>query len=231
MDHGKGNSPQIGSIRKYLGKSLKFYSLSAESLPPAVFVFILALGTISIFLPDKLLNDNWFYIIYNFINIILVFMASSVYLYACISEFSGKKYTVRDCMTRVLHTLPVLTAAYILVTVADIVGLALFIIPGLVLYIMLMFFSCFILDAGSGVIQSIRESRRITTGRKMELFSIMLLLNLILIVPLVIIIIVAVPQNDMRIMTFVTTFFISLLGLVQQRAIALLYLDLKDKST
>lgn len=75
--------------------------------------------------------------------------------------------------------------AVLLTAVCVIVGLILFIIPGLIVAIMFAFVKLIVVDKGLGPIEAMRESARITKGYRWELFALFLLLILLNILGLV----------------------------------------------
>jgi uncharacterized membrane protein len=70
-------------------------------------------------------------------------------------------------------------AASILYSVLIVIGLFLFIVPGIYLAIRLLFFGYFIVDRGAGPIESFELSSELTSGVKLELFLFVVLLILV----------------------------------------------------
>lgn len=64
--------------------------------------------------------------------------------------------------------------ANLLVALIVLVGIGLFIIPGIYLAIRLQFFTAFIVEEDTGIIESLRRSWEITRGQGMSLFMLML---------------------------------------------------------
>ncbi len=212
--------------------ALKFYDLKAEYLTPAVFVLILAVGFSSAFIPETLFSNVFFLIAYNVLTALLILFASTVYLYACICEFGGREHGgagIREYIVRTLKSYHKLLLAYIIVLTACFAGFMLFFIPGLIVYTMLLFTSSFIVDKDAGIFKSMSMSYHATYGKKMEIFFILLLLNLIVLIPGIILILVIVPSGNVMMLTFVISFFVAVTNLVQQRITALLYIEFANR--
>ncbi|MFN3624860.1 MAG: DUF975 family protein [Hyphomicrobium sp.] len=86
--------------------------------------------------------------------------------------------------------------AHILTTIAVLLGLVAFIIPGVILGVGLSFVPYLVVERGLGPIEAIKESWRITKGHKWQLFLLLLALlglNLLGFLALIVGIFVAVP--------------------------------------
>ena len=79
-----------------------------------------------------------------------------------------------------------------------VLGLILFIVPGIIAALGLMFSTYLVIDTHTGPIEALKESWRVTKGHKMQLFLLMLaivLLNLLGFIALVIGLLVTVPVS------------------------------------
>ncbi|MEG6509853.1 hypothetical protein V6C03_12855 [Methyloligella sp. 2.7D] len=68
---------------------------------------------------------------------------------------------------------------YILVAIVVAIGLILFVIPGIILALMLMFALWFVIDRGLGPIEAMKASNEITRGHKWQLLGFLIVLWLI----------------------------------------------------
>ena len=78
------------------------------------------------------------------------------------------------------------------------VGLALLIVPGIILFLMFMFSTIIVIERGLGPIDAMSESRRLTRGHKWQLFGFTLLLflvNLLGLLALIVGILVSIPVS------------------------------------
>jgi len=202
-----GNMPQgLANAGIYIKKSLKFYDIQNEHITPVIFIIILIAGFSGAFLPDSMKNFDPIYIIYNIITVIIVYTASTIYLYAYIK--------------------PKLIAATVLIVLLTALGLIVLIVPGIIIYLVFIFNTCFILDKGTGILQAFTLSSSATAGRKAQIFTILLLLNIILFIPLFIIITIALSSGKPLVFSFVTAFVSAVANLMQQRIMALMYRDI-----
>jgi uncharacterized membrane protein len=78
------------------------------------------------------------------------------------------------------------------------IGLALLIVPGVILFLMFMFSTIIVIERGLGPIDAMSESRRLTRGHKWQLFSFTLLLfliNVLGLLALIVGILVSIPVS------------------------------------
>ncbi len=222
-----GNMPQgLANAGIYIKKSLKFYDIQNEHITPVIFIIILIAGFSGAFLPDSMKNFDPIYIIYNIITVIIVYTASTIYLYAYIKDLKGESYTAGSCVYNVIRVLPKLIAATVLIVLLTALGLIVLIVPGIIIYLVFIFNTCFILDKGTGILQAFTLSSSATAGRKAQIFTILLLLNIILFIPLFIIITIALSSGKPLVFSFVTAFVSAVANLMQQRIMALMYRDI-----
>lgn len=69
--------------------------------------------------------------------------------------------------------------ASLLVSIVVVLGMILLIVPGVIFALMFMFATMIVIDRGLGPIESMKESRRITTGYKWKLLGLALVLTLL----------------------------------------------------
>jgi hypothetical protein len=89
---------------------------------------------------------------------------------------------------------------------------------------MVIFGSCYVMDLHMDALESIGASRNITRGHKGQLFRLMLVFTLIFYVP-VLFFVAAIDSFIIR--TFIFTFAVTIICLMQQRLIAHMYMDLE----
>lgn len=233
----------------YFVKSLKFYGLKAEYLTPVIFTIMLFVGfasqNISSIYFDRLvplLNtantdmtaylDNIKEITYNFMYInltgiltyIVLGLISTVYLIANIRQLKGESYSFKSCIATAAKSMHKLIIASVLYILAISTGILLFILPGIIFYVMFIFNSCYILDKGNGVIGAFKASYKVTKGSKAQIFGIVVLFNLvILLVPSLF----AGSISNSLINIFVASFLSAIFNLMFQRLVAHMYIDLE----
>jgi hypothetical protein len=221
------NSPKgLGNAGMYIRKALKFYDMKNERITPIIFIVILLVGFSGAFLPESTNILDSTNIIYNVIALIISFSASSIYLNAYIKELKGESCTVGERASDVFKKLPKLITAAVFLALLTGIGLVLLVIPGIIIYLMFMFNTCFILDKGSGILKSLSQSKEASKGKKTDIFVILLLFNLILFVPLFIIIVFAFSSGNELVYLFVIAFVSTVANLMQQRLMALIYRDI-----
>ena len=86
--------------------------------------------------------------------------------------------------------------ASLLVSIVVVLGMILLIVPGIIFALMFMFATMIVIDRGLGPIESMKESKRITTGYKWKLFGlglVLTLLNIVGLLALIVGLLVTVP--------------------------------------
>ncbi|NSW89150.1 MAG: hypothetical protein HPY74_00460 [Firmicutes bacterium] len=224
----KGRKPRnLRNIKHYILNSLKFYELKNENLTPVIFVVILFTGFSGTIVSDMLAESVYLNVLYNAISFIVLNLASTVYLEAYLKELKGEVCPFKSCINHVLGKFYKIIIAYVAFVAIIITGLFLLIIPGIVFYFMFMFNICYILDKNIGVIEAFNTSRNLSYGRKMEIFAIYVVFNLTLFFPLLLIFIIATYTTNNLMFSFIISFITSVLTIMQQRLVAMLYTDLE----
>ncbi|HOJ09852.1 MAG TPA: hypothetical protein PK733_04585 [Clostridiales bacterium] len=211
----------------YLINALKFYEMKNERITPVLFVIILFTGFASTLISEKTANDIYLSAMYNIASVFILYLASVVYLYSYMTELRGGECSLKQCLGQVFRKLSKILAAYIAFIAIILTGFFLLIIPGVIFYLMFMFNICYLLDKDIRVTDAFNASKNLTARRKMEIFAIFIVFNLTLLLPIFFIIILASVYGNNLILSFVVTFLSSILTLMQQRLIALLYFDLE----
>ncbi|HHV98255.1 MAG TPA: hypothetical protein GXX36_01575 [Clostridiaceae bacterium] len=227
---------KLKNLNYYLIKTLKFYDLKNESLSRLVFIIILIANFIGIFVPENVYLD----IILNLARMTVVHLASAVYLTAYIKDLKGEACGIHECFgITVKNALKILVASisYIITIIAtfgmylsfEIMAVVIFIlgIPLLVIYLMFIFNVCYVVDQGKGVAESYRASRKITFGYKKAIFFTILIFNFILAIPLSFLMIISMITSNDLVYAFVFSFATTVVNIMQNRLITLLYMDLE----
>jgi len=221
-ENGMKNLREIG---EYLKNSVKFYELKNENIAPVIFCTILFSSFIGVFIPTS--AGLKVYAAYNALNVIIVYLASTVYLLAYVKELKGEKYGLLECVEAVLRVAPKIFFAYLIYDAAIVAGIILFFIPGIIAYVMFLFHTCYIVDKNKGIFEAFKASRRITSRRRLEIFGIVLLFNVILFLLISLVMMFFVTSKNNIILSFVVVFISSLINLMKQRMTAMLYIDLE----
>jgi uncharacterized membrane protein len=96
-----------------------------------------------------------------------------------LSLVDGGKPTFDDLWTTV-HFLPAYFGAVILMAVPIVLGFALLIVPGIYLYVRWQFFTILIIDKNLPPIEALKESWRLTSGRVIDMFLVLVLMTALL---------------------------------------------------
>jgi hypothetical protein len=155
----------------------------------------------------------------------MIHLTSAVYLAAYIKELKGMEYDIRKCVLLVLGKAFNIVGAFILYLLAAVVGSIFFLVPGIIIYLMFMFNTCYIVDLGEGITGAFTASKNLTRGYKKQLFVISLVFILVTYIPYFILASVFSANNIT--LSFVSAFLGAIINLMQQRLIALLYMDLE----
>jgi uncharacterized membrane protein len=213
----------------YIINALKFYELKNEKLTPFIFVILLFTGLIGGFFAEAAakVENTYLYTFLNFTIVLILNIASTIYLHSYITELKGGIASLRKSLKLVLRNLHKILLAYLAFIAIIMAGVFLLILPAFIFYHMFMFNLCYLVDKDIRVRDAFNASRNITTGNKMEIFAIFIMFNLMIFFPLFLVILISSTTGSSLILSFVITFFSSILTLMNQRLIALLYLDLE----
>lgn len=221
-EHGR-----LKGIMEYIRRALKFYDLKQDNVAPVLFTIIFVLSFSGTFIPGAEDFESPVFIIYNIISMAGIYLASLIYQQACIKDLKGEKYTLRECTGSIFSRVLPLLAASLIFLLGTALGFLLLFVPGVIFNLMFLFYTCFIIDKKTGMLQGFRQSKRLTQGRKLEIFSIVLLFNFIILLPILLIATSFISPEDTLIFSFVLTFASGMTNLMQQRLIALIYVDLE----
>lgn len=232
----------IKPIGAYLPKTLKFYGIKNEKLTPTIFIIILVVSFVANLLQmnltteivinpmqmstDELIEILKVLMIVNGITLgtfVITNLVSSAYLYAYIKDLKGIGYTFRECWKVLGRKIVLITVLSILNVLAVFTGLFVFIIPGIVIYIMFIFSNCYMMDKNKGIIASLKSSVDLTNGCKGQIFGVIFMFNLLIIL---------IPMflgfgGGPLIYAFISAFVSAIVNLMYQRLIALMYVDLE----
>lgn len=217
----------LRSMKYYILNALKFHELKNENLTPIIFVIILFTSFSGTLISDNMAESVFTNIIYTLVSVLILYTASTTYLFAYLKELRGEECTFKFCMSQVFKKLLKILMAYIAFIAIIFTGMFLLVIPGIIFYHMFMFNICYLLDKDIGVVEAFNASKNLTAGRKMDVFSIFVVFNLILFIPLVLIVIIASYTPNNLMFNFIISFITTMLTIMQQRLIAMLYVDME----
>lgn len=225
---GNDNKPgRIGTIGEYIRKAVKFYGLKKDNIAAIIFSVTLAIGFSAAFIPDKVETTDPVYIGFTVLSMLLIHIASSIYLLASIRDLRGEDYSLRECTYAVLRKLPSLLAAIFTYVLIIVLGTVLLIIPGVIAYLTYFFNTCYIVDKGKGAKAALFASKSLTNGKKLELLSIILLFRFLLLIPAMFAIMSFLNPGNTLVLMFVFSFVSAITNLMEKRLTALLYIDLE----
>jgi len=217
----------------YIINALKFYELKNEKVTPIIFVTILFTSLVGGFFIEAAMKVGNTYL-YTFINLIVVFIlniASTVYLHSFIVELKGGIASLKESIRLILRNLIKIILAYLTFIVILMTGVFLLVLPAFIFYHMFMFYLCYLVDKDLRIKDAFNASRNVTAGKKLEIFAIFVVFTLMIFFPLFMIILITSISGSSLILSFVLTFFSSILTLMQQRLISMLYFDLEYEDT
>lgn len=225
----------------YFKKSAAFFDLKAKSIPPVVFLVMLALYSLNFYLMQ---TDSQVYSILSteyltsdaaaqpqvsfgamaagIAVMLLINIVSFVYLDAAIREAKQVEYSARDCVGAALRYFLRLSGVTILKNIILIAGLFLFIFPGIYLAIVMIFAECVILDKNASVLSGLKLSGKLTAGRRGEIFKIELFCNLIIAIFLVLILSIF-STNNLAVFQYILLFTFTICTLIELKLTAYLY--------
>ena len=228
----------------YFRKSIAFFDLKARSIPPIVFIIILALYSIYFYINQtgyidySFFDESFFsadgaaapmqasypFMAAGIIIMLIINVVSFVYLDAVIREAKHEEYTGGDCVKSALRCFPRLIGVSILKNMILAAGFFLFIIPGIYFAIVLIFAECAILDKNNKTIASLKFSGFLTQNRRGEIFKIVLFCNLI-VAFIVILLLLIFSSNNVIVFLYILLFMLSICMLIEHKLVAHLYVD------
>jgi acid phosphatase family membrane protein YuiD len=232
----------IRPFRAYLPKALKFYGIKNEKLCALIFILILGVSftanLISLSfateidlsrLPlsnEEMLDLFKSLMMMNAVNLgtfILINLFTSIYLFAYIKDLRGIQYNFKDCGSFFFRKAIPLIVLSVINVLAIFTGLFLFIVPGIIIYLMFIFGNCSMVDKNTGIFGSLKSSIYITNGLKSQIFSIIIIFNIIILFVTTFL----GNSGGMLIYAFISAFISSIVNLMYQRLIALMYMDIE----
>jgi hypothetical protein len=123
----------------------------------------------------------------------------------------------------VASSIRIVTASVVYIF-AVLAGSLLLIIPGFIIFTMFVFYICYIIDKRCRVFEAFSMSKGLTDGRKIQIFTVILGFNLIMMLPFS----VAIMSGATGlVINFIISFFATIIGIMQQRLTAVMYMDLE----
>lgn len=243
---------KISRLGIYMPNAIKFYNLKIEYLTPVLFIIILAISLLGTIIPAPKSFDLYYYL-FSFFSSIFINLATAIYLCAYIMELKREVYSLnvlikifgknlfKLIIISFIYNVPVLAIAYLnspqvsdnLALQATIAGVFILLaVPGIVLYFMFIFNTCFIVDKNYGIIKAFQSSKALTEGNKWSIFKTLFIFNMLLLMPVMFITLItasttSISSNNALISDFVFCFILTIIDFIQQRLIALMYIDLE----
>ena len=230
-----GKLKRLGS---YLGKAARFYDLKNEQLARIIFIIILFISFGSALIPEA----GALSIVGNLAGVTLIFLVSTVYLAAYIKDIRDEEYTIEACFRIVARNAGRIVASSVaymtaiavfagILTSPEIMGfIGIFVfVPVIIIYVMFLFTTCFVVDKDKGIAEAYMASRNITSGYKGGVFLKLLGFNLVVGFPSFFVWTAAAASGKVLAANFIIAFTGAIINLMQQRLIALMYIDLTEE--
>jgi len=228
----------------YFKKSVAFFDLRVRAIPPAVFISMLALYSLYMYIMQSNSQTlslwptqyggadasaagsrmQYPLLLLSLLLMLLINAVSYVYLAAAVKEAKNEEYTANDCIRAAMKNFVRLTGVTILKNMVILLGLTMFIIPGIYFAIILIFAECAVLDKNRQTLAGLKYSYDLTAGRRMEIFKIELFCNLIVIF-FVILMLNIFATNNIFVFQYIFIFLLSMCSLIEHKLIAYLYVD------
>ncbi len=250
------NSSGVKRFFEYLPVCIKFHKLKNEGLARLIFVLVLFCQMAGSYIQHKILNQissEDFDLLMSAltsvttaqqgnaaekvispallvlgVTLIIKLITNlflSVYMYSYISELRGKATGILSGFKGAFKHLGRLIIYNILFGLLVVMGLMFFIIPGIIAYIVFIFGFCYILDLKLNVADAFTASSDITRNKKVQIASVFIGFYLVFELPIALVI-----SGSTLGSAYLASFFSTIAGLILQRLIAQLYMDLEYKS-
>ncbi len=246
------NSSEVKKFFQYLPEIIKFYKLKNEGLARLIFVLVLFCQLLGDYIQYKVMNlmDNLdvLYTVlftgqipaefeqtseYNLHLLLLVLgitllvklisnLLYSVYMYSYILELRGKNTGYKSSFSGAFKHIGRLIIYNITFGLMVLLGSTFFILPGLIAYVLFVFGYCYIMDLKLTVPDAMTASNEITRGKKQQIINVFLGYLLLFKLP----VLLFFTGSSLGI-EFISSFFTAITGLILQRLICQLYMDLE----
>ncbi len=182
-------------------------------------------------------------LIVSFFSNIIINLIASIYLAAYIGELKGGVCPVskipginvrniaRIFIAHIIIYGIIPIAAYLMrsenLMMIVSIGFSLMIIPFVIVYIIVFFNNCFILDGNKGVIASFKLSAALSRGHRLEILSVVLIFKFITSILLFFASSFFATSEGGLVQNFAVSFASALFALMEMRIVALMYFDLQ----
>lgn len=233
---------EVRSLWGYLPAIIKFYGIKNEKLAAFIFMVMLGVtflgnvislnfvGNISLeFDPQNIeqvfsiLRTAFALNAINLITFLITNIIGATYIYAFLRDIRGIPYTFFECIKVTFKKLFKLIILSIITVIAICGGLFIFIVPGIIIYLMFIFANQYMMDQNRSIFQSIKASIDTTNGIKMNIFTVILLFNLLMFIfPNFV-----SASNGHLVYAFVASFISTIFTLMYNRLISIMYFELE----
>jgi len=252
------NTSEIKNFFEYLPECIKFHKLKNEGLARIIFAIVLFCQLIGNYIQYKVLHtisSNDIDVLYSVLTMskipastdatqtseqslyLLLFVLGitlllkivsnlflSVYMYSYISELRSKDSGYVASFKGAFKHIGRLFGYNIIFGLMVMIGLMFFVVPGVIAYIIFVFGFCYILDLKLNISDAMTASSEITKGKKTQIVSVFVGFFLLFKLPILLLI-----SGSSLGSAYIASFFTTIAGLVLQRLITLIYMDLEYK--
>jgi hypothetical protein len=128
---------------------------------------------------------------------VLTSVVTGVYTAAVWSYMNNNENPIKEGFTRCLEVLIHLMGSSILVIALVLVGLLLFIVPGVVVIMALSLVAPVVIIENPGVVESLKRSYELTDGHKQKIFMVLISVFIAVFIPIAIVtVVVGLPQME-----------------------------------
>lgn len=246
------NSSEVKKLFQYLPEIIKFYKLKNEGLARLIFVLVLFCQLLGDYIQYRIINllDNLdtlykflmtgqvpqgaantsehnLYLLLAVLGVTLVIkmvtnLFYSVYMYSYILELRKKESGYKASFAGVFRHLGRLISYNIVFGLLVMLGLMFFIIPGIIAYVLFVFGYCYVMDLRLTVPDAMTASSEVTKGKKNQIMNVLVGFFLMFKLPIYFLLSGVSLGAE-----FVASFFITISGLILQRLICQIYMDLE----
>jgi hypothetical protein len=247
------NSSGVKTFFEYLPESIKFHKLKNEGLARLIFVLVLfcqlignyakykysqlistediekIYSSLSLFPSSGEIYQPSVHILYSILLVLGISLLAklvtnlilSVYMYSFILEKRGKDGSFRESFKGLFRCFGRLIAYNIIFGILFLIGVMFFAVPGILAYVIFVFGYCYILDLKLTVPDAMTASSEITKGKKAKIAGIFVAYFILFKLTLFL-----VPGDTIS-GVFIGAFFSTITGMILQRLITKIYMDLE----
>lgn len=216
---------KLKSFKYYMQNSVYFYKIKSDVLAKISFIILLVCFTSVLYLPFNIEKIKLYFAL--FLIATGISLSFGLYTTSYIRELRGKDCSNKFCINRVKKKFGTIFLSTLLLYGGIFLGLTLLILPGLIVASTYLLGPCYVIDLGESISDSFDASKRMTKKYRKQIFDYTTFFVLITIISGFILLTLMGASGNEHIISFTFGFELSVISMMYQRFISLIYIDLE----